>query len=281
MITVKSGFLLLLVFFQSTSENSKSTRAEPVIRLSTRKKITYPDDKSDTMDHFPFSQSKIWGLHVSVLVMCVPFYEFYIFNMGKNLSQVLILGKLNIQSSNFTFALMLWILSSFLSNCCTVVLFRGTIFTLSCDIFRASLVAQTVKHLPAMQETWVWSLGREDSLEKGMATHSSIHAWKISWMEPGGYSPWGHKESVMGYHGSCYGSFLGKHVAQRNMFFQFHIFGRLLDYLQQILMSFSCANLFLMLFLLTVFTTSFFLLLLNLITFPPLFFYFLSGIFLS
>ena len=91
-----------------------------------------------------------------------------------------------------------------------------------------------------------------------MATHSSIHAWKISWMEPGGYSPWGHKESVMGYHGSCYGSFLGKHVAQRNMFFQFHIFGRLLDYLQQILMSFSCANLFLMLFLLTVFTTSFF-----------------------
>ena len=78
-----------------------------------------------------------------------------------------------------------------------------------------------------------------------MATHSSIHAWKISWMEPGGYSPWGHKESVMGYHGSCYGSFLGKHVAQRNMFFQFHIFGRLLDYLQQILMSFSCANLFL------------------------------------
>ena len=120
------------------------------------------------------------------------------------------------------------------------------------------LVAQMVTNTPAMQETWVWSLGREDSLEKGMATHSSIHAWKISWMEPGGYSPWGHKESVMGYHGSCYGSFLGKHVAQRNMFFQFHIFGRLLDYLQQILMSFSCANLFLMLFLLTVFTTSFF-----------------------
>ena len=50
----------------------------------------------------------------------------------------------------------------------------------------ASLVAQTVKRLAAMRETWVRSLGREDPLEKGMATHSSILAWKIPWMEPGG-----------------------------------------------------------------------------------------------
>ena len=42
--------------------------------------------------------------------------------------------------------------------------------------FRASLVVQTVKNPPAMQETQVWSLGREDPLEKGMATHSSIPA---------------------------------------------------------------------------------------------------------
>ena len=50
----------------------------------------------------------------------------------------------------------------------------------------ASLVAQTVKK-PAMQETWVRSLGQEDPLEKGMATHSSILAWRISWTEePGG-----------------------------------------------------------------------------------------------
>ena len=59
----------------------------------------------------------------------------------------------------------------------------------------ASLVAQTVKNLCAMQETWVQSLGWEDPLEKGMVTHSSILAWKI----PGqgslaGYSPWGRKE---------------------------------------------------------------------------------------
>ena len=51
----------------------------------------------------------------------------------------------------------------------------------------ASLVAQTVKCLPAMWETWVRSMGREDSLEKEMATHSSILAWEIPWMEePGG-----------------------------------------------------------------------------------------------
>ena len=51
----------------------------------------------------------------------------------------------------------------------------------------ASLVAQMVKNLPAVQEIWVWSLGREDHLEKGMATHSSILAWRRPWTEePGG-----------------------------------------------------------------------------------------------
>ena len=51
----------------------------------------------------------------------------------------------------------------------------------------ASLVAQTVKRLPAMRETWVQSLDQEDLLEKGMATHSSILAQRIPWTEePGG-----------------------------------------------------------------------------------------------
>ena len=51
----------------------------------------------------------------------------------------------------------------------------------------ASLVAQKVKCLPAMQETWVLSLGWEDPLEKEMAIHSSILAWRIPWTEePGG-----------------------------------------------------------------------------------------------
>ena len=48
---------------------------------------------------------------------------------------------------------------------------------------RASLVAQTVKHMPTMWETWVQSLGQEDLLEKEMAPHSSILAWKIPWTE--------------------------------------------------------------------------------------------------
>ena len=51
---------------------------------------------------------------------------------------------------------------------------------------RASLVAQTVKYLPAMQETQVQSLGWEDPLEKGMATHSSILVWRIPWAEEPG-----------------------------------------------------------------------------------------------
>ena len=50
----------------------------------------------------------------------------------------------------------------------------------------ASLVAQLVKNLPAMQETWVQSLGLKDPLEKGMATHSSTLAWKIPWTEEPG-----------------------------------------------------------------------------------------------
>ena len=59
-------------------------------------------------------------------------------------------------------------------------------------------MAQTVKNLPAMQETWVWSLDQEDPVEKGMATHSRILSWRIPWTEEwggGSYSPWGCKES--------------------------------------------------------------------------------------
>ena len=47
-------------------------------------------------------------------------------------------------------------------------------------IIGASLVAQIVKNLPAMQETWVWTLGREDPPEKGMATQSCILVWRIA-----------------------------------------------------------------------------------------------------
>ena len=58
------------------------------------------------------------------------------------------------------------------------------------------LVTQAVKNLPAIRETWVRSLGWEDSLEKGMATHSNVLAWRSPWTEePGGLQPRGCKES--------------------------------------------------------------------------------------
>ena len=55
-----------------------------------------------------------------------------------------------------------------------------------CSPIKTSLVAQMVKRLPTMWETWVQSLGWEDLLEKEMVTHSSILAWKIPWMEEPG-----------------------------------------------------------------------------------------------
>ena len=68
--------------------------------------------------------------------------------------------------------------------------------TVLCNIYTISwtcLVAQLVKDPPAVWETWVQSLGWEDPLEKGTATHSSILAWRIPWT----VYPWGHKESDM------------------------------------------------------------------------------------
>ena len=57
-------------------------------------------------------------------------------------------------------------------------------------------MSQTVQNLPAMQETWVRSLGQEDPLEKRMATHSCILDWRTPWTEePGGLQSKGHKES--------------------------------------------------------------------------------------
>ena len=59
-----------------------------------------------------------------------------------------------------------------------------------------SLVARMVKNPPAMQDTWVQSLGQEDPLEKGMATYYSILAWRIPWTEePGGLQSMGSQRS--------------------------------------------------------------------------------------
>ena len=76
---------------------------------------------------------------------------------------------------------------------CTIrnSIWLSSLFTFQCFVmyftyFGASLVAQMVKHLPAVRETGVWSLGQEDPLEKAVATHSSTLAWKISWTEEAG-----------------------------------------------------------------------------------------------
>ena len=69
-------------------------------------------------------------------------------------------------------------------------------FLCLCGIFGASLVAQLVKNMPAVQETCVQSLGWEDPLKKEMATHSSILVWEISWPEePGGLQSMGLQKS--------------------------------------------------------------------------------------
>ena len=86
-------------------------------------------------------------------------------------------------------------LSSFIHYCSPFIQILVSFFFFS---LVASLVAQSVKKLPAVQETWVWSLGQEDPLEKEMATHSSILSWKIPWTEePSGVqgAPGGCKES--------------------------------------------------------------------------------------
>ena len=70
------------------------------------------------------------------------------------------------------------------------------------SVLWASLVAQRLKRLPAMQENWVQSLGGEDPLEKEMATHSSILAWRIPWTEE-----LGRKEMNFPTRVQCYVSF--------------------------------------------------------------------------
>ena len=80
--------------------------------------------------------------------------------------------------------LILYRLSFLYLDCCPASLPTGRWGLFSSS--KASLVAQMVKNLPAMRETWLQSLGQEDPLQKEMATHSSFLAWEIPWtQEPG------------------------------------------------------------------------------------------------
>ena len=80
-------------------------------------------------------------------------------------------------------------------------------------------MAQTIKSLPAVQETWVRSLGWEDPLEKEMATHSSALAWKIPWTEePGGLqSMWLQSVSVAPAEFSKFAGILSAALSQRHL----------------------------------------------------------------
>ena len=76
-------------------------------------------------------------------------------------------------------------------------LFGGASVSFSVQFYEeVFLVAQSIKNPPAVKEMRVWSLGQEDPLEKEMATHSSILAWRIPWREEPGHSVWGHKSST-------------------------------------------------------------------------------------
>ena len=70
-------------------------------------------------------------------------------------------------------------------------MFSSKSFIVSGLTFRSLIHFELVNHMPAMQETWVRFLSREDPLEKEMAAHSSILVWRIPWTEePGRHSPW-------------------------------------------------------------------------------------------
>ena len=83
--------------------------------------------------------------------------------------------------------------------CAFLMSLEGLLFSFTRRVTpRASLVTQLLKNLPVMQETWIPSVGRKDPLEKEMATHPSILAWKIPWTEePDGLKSMGSQELDM------------------------------------------------------------------------------------
>ena len=110
----------------------------------------------------------------------------------------LLIASLVTQKLSPSMAYLVWLLAIFLSSSdITYLLFTFFFFFYLFAVGSDLTFIQTVKRLSTMWDTWVRSLGREDSLEKEIATHSSTLAWKIRWMaEPGaGHCPWGRKES--------------------------------------------------------------------------------------
>ena len=107
----------------------------------------------------PMHESEKWKWSRSVMSNSLQSTNILIKTKMSYMTQVSFFGNLHFWAMSWV--CKRWLISDHLMNCW------------------ASLVAQTVKNLPAMQETWVQSLGREDPLEEGMANHPSILAWRI------------------------------------------------------------------------------------------------------
>ena len=121
------------------------------------------------------------------------------FLLDPTIRQGLSLDKLHFDAPILFFFLLLHIVAGYFSGKACRLLFSSTERWQFWISNQASLVAQLVKNLPAVQETWVQSLGWEHPLEKEMATHSSILAWKISRTEePGGLQSMGSQRAGHG-----------------------------------------------------------------------------------
>ena len=152
-----------------------------------------------------FQVQRFHSIHYNKPQLSVQFYNFKSPTSKKKTKSKHeeLLASLRRRSSSF-YTVPIWL---FLPLLCHLLrchwLFRGpSLWDPMSDfchyVLWASLIAQTVKHPPTMQETQVWSLDLEDPLEKEMATHSSILAWKIPWTEEtGGLQSTGSQESDM------------------------------------------------------------------------------------
>ena len=120
-------------------------------------------------------------IHYLKLLLSLPHLLLEIYNLGKNFFKLFFLKK-----KTFAFYFLTYEVS--FMNFHALENYNLSLFGVLVSLFGVlvSIVAQTVKNLPAMQETQVQSLGQEDPLEKDIATHSSILAWRIPWTkEPG------------------------------------------------------------------------------------------------
>ena len=134
---------------------------------------------------FPSICHKVMGQDATVLVFWMlsfkPTFSLSSFTFIKRLFRSSLLSAVRVVSSAYLM-LLIFLPAIFILACDS----SSPAFHMMCSAYGASLVAQTVKNLPAVQEIRVQSLGQEDPLEKRMAIHSSILAWRIPWTaEPG------------------------------------------------------------------------------------------------